>query len=64
MAKTYINERKRKQIKQRCIIKAEMKNKHRKKLKAKIRAIKESTGQIKQDEKRREDTHFSGGGRF
>ena len=55
MAKTYINERKRKQIKQRCIIEDEMKNKHRIKLKAKIRVIKESTEPIKGEEKRREE---------
>ena len=55
MAKTYINERKRKQIKQRCIIEDEMKNKHKTKLKAKIRVIKESTGPFKRDEKGREE---------
>ena len=56
MAKADIIERKRKQIKQKCIIKDALKNKHRKKLKAKIRSIKESTGPIKGEEKRREET--------
>ena len=55
MAKDYMNERKRKQIKQKKIIKDERQNKIRKKLKSKRRSLKESKGPDKREEKRREE---------
>ena len=55
MAKAYINKSTNKQIKQKCIIKFEKQNKTRQKLKPKKRAIKESKGPGKREEKRREE---------
>ena len=64
MAKNYMNEIKRKRIKQRCIIKEEMKNKDRKKLKTKKRSIKESTGPIKGKRREEKILTFQGEGDF
>ena len=64
MAKSYMNETTRKQIKQNWINKDKRQKRTKKTVKAKKRLIKESKGPVKREEKRREDTYFSGGGRF
>ena len=62
MAKVDLNKRKRKKLKQKSIIKDERQKRNKRELKPKKRSIKEFKGPVK--EKRREDTYFSGGGRF
>ena len=64
MAKSYMNETKRKQIKQKWINKDERQKKTKKTLNAKKRLIKAYKGPAKGEEKRREDTYLPGGGRF
>ena len=79
MAKSYMNETTRKQIKQKWINKNERQKKARKELKPIKRLIKEYKGPVKEEEKRREekrreekrreekrreDTYLPGGGRF
>ena len=69
MAKSYMNETKRKQIKQKWINKDERQKKTKKTLNAKKRLIKAYKGPAKgeekrREEKRREDTYLPGGGRF
>ena len=55
MAKAYMNETTKKQIKQKWIIMYKKQNKIRKKLKPRKRSIKESKGPAKREEKRREE---------